>query len=131
VALAAVTLMHYVFSFQRFTLGVARRYAEATNEVSRIQLLMTPTFMGVVGWLGTLMLLAGAVLLGIAFAWWAGVAYFVGWQVLAAVCPLFSLNDHFGRLAESELRRYAEGPHSAVAVRLIADVREAVHQPIL
>ena len=43
-------LTHYVFSFQRFTLGIARRHGFAVSEVAQLQLLMTPTLMGTAGW---------------------------------------------------------------------------------
>lgn len=51
VTLAIVTsvLHHYVFSFQRFTLTIARRHAQSTRDVGELQILMTPTRMGVMG----------------------------------------------------------------------------------
>lgn len=128
VSLAIVTtaLHHYVFSFQRFTLAIARRHAQTTRDVGALQILMTPTKMGALGWLSTLSLVASAVALGFTFAWWWGILYVAFDQlVVGGIIPLFRFNMHFGGLARRELSRSMLGPNAPLASRLMIDVVRA------
>ncbi len=126
VAIVATLLTHYVFSFQRFTLGIARRYAVNVTEVAQIQMLMTPILMGAAGWGCHVLLLAAAVLLGVAFAWWVGVAFLlVDVLIFGGFVPLFPLNKQFAGMAQRELRGHLEGPNGAFAAKLMADVDRA------
>jgi hypothetical protein len=41
VAVLGAILLHYAFSFQRFTLGIARKYSNSIQEIGALQILMT------------------------------------------------------------------------------------------
>jgi hypothetical protein len=125
-ALFTLPLHHYVFSFQRFTLKIARRHAMTTRDVGELQLLMTPTRMGALGWLSTLSFLGAAVALGFAFRWWWGIVYIAFVQlVMGGIVPLFRCYGHFEKLAELELTQALGGPNAPLASRLIIDVIRA------
>src|SRR5262245_44910715 len=103
-ALVGSLLNHYAFSFQRFTLQIARQHASSITEIAALQLFMTPVSMGAVGWIAKAMFWAAAILLGISLSWWIAAAYVVADFVLfGALFPLFPLRDHFGALAMRQL----------------------------
>ncbi|HUE70094.1 MAG TPA: hypothetical protein VMP01_04325 [Pirellulaceae bacterium] len=101
-----MTLSHYVFRFQRTTLFLARKCAP--QEVTNAQLLMTPIWMGVLGWLHTALALGTIVLVYFAFGWlWTG-AWILYLLILSAVvdrlCPIPPY-EHCLTLIEGELTR--------------------------
>ena len=125
IALAAAVSVfhHYVFSFQRFTLVVARHNAPSAQAVPELQALMTPASIGALGWLSTAAVLATAVWIGFVFAWWWGILYFLADAfVFGAILPLFPTRHHFASLATSELSRHQS--------RLPPSLAEALHTDI-
>jgi hypothetical protein len=124
VAVIAVLLHHYVFSFQRFTLAVARAHAPCGEDVQALQTLMSPAGMGALGWLSTFSILGAAVWIGFTFAWWWGVLFFAAqFIVLGGVAPLIPARRHFASLASRELARHVAGPNAQLALILMSDVR--------
>ena len=125
IALAALAsvLHHYVFSFQRFTLVVARHNASSAQAVPELQALMTPASMGALGWIATLAVLASAVWIGFVFAWWWGIAFFLADAFMfGGVLPLFPARHHFASLATSELSRHQARLPSQLTESLQADI---------
>ena len=125
IALAALAsvLHHYVFSFQRFTLVVARHNASSAQAVPELQTLMTPAFMGALGWLSTLAVLAAAVWIGFVFAWWWGIVFFFADAfVFGGILPLFPARHHFASLATGELSRHQSRLPSSLTDALQADI---------
>jgi len=108
IIIAAVLLLvvhHYLFSFQRFTLAIARKHASPEASVTEIQLLISPTVLGLFSWLVTVLGISAAVSLGIRVS-------LVGRSVVLrlryfvlSVLPLFPLKTHFASLAQSALTR--------------------------
>jgi hypothetical protein len=96
-------LHHYLFSFQRFTLLIARKNAGADGSVTDIQAVLSPTLLGAVGWLTTLVSVAMAVVLGWTFRWWLGILYLLLDSVALGMLPLLPLKSHFAKLARNAL----------------------------
>lgn len=116
----------YVFSFQRFTLAIGRRFAGDPHAVARVQVFLTPTLMGLAGWACSALTIVVAVFLGSAFHWTAGVAYLCFQSIVATLLfPLLQWRRHFSRLAtRTLLRNRLEIGDQAIAV-LMAEVARA------
>jgi hypothetical protein len=87
-----VVLNATVFHFQRYTLGLARQlvydgiYNHNLRSVAQIQMLITPTAMGTLGWLSYLLLAAASLLAYLAWGWIPVVALLLwGFAVSAVV----------------------------------------------
>lgn len=125
-AAGMLLLGHYVFSFQRFTLQIARARAVPGVHVGQIQALMTPPLMGGLGWLSTVGHLVVAGLFWHWFTWvWAVLYLFVHFVIFSSVVPLFPLVNHFSRLALSELRGNAAKPDADADMRVYISSLEA------
>lgn len=98
-----VVILHTIisattFHFQRFTLGIARKlvWAESGSrnpgDIPKIQLLITPVWMGAFGWLATILLILGALLVAYAYSWLWAIAliawHYLGLAMLDVVWPL-------------------------------------------
>ena len=122
-ALIVSLLKHYVFSFQRFTLQIARKHAVVPADTTTIQILMSPAILGAAGWLSALLLIGAAILVGFAFVWWVGVAYLLVDLVLfGALAPLLPFKSHFAAIAQRELQNHMNGPNACLASSLTIDV---------
>lgn len=60
-------LTHYVFEFQRVTLILSRRHIGSGS--SEYQIILTPTWMGGLGWLSTIIHIVTGVLMYINYGW--------------------------------------------------------------
>ena len=91
--LAIVAVVLYVlissttFHFQRFTLTVARELlpnetvAGNKKAIGAVQTLMTPTWMGALGWLGIALLFVSGMLVLLAFGW-LGIILLAVWAIV-------------------------------------------------
>ena len=123
IAMVGSVLNHYAFSFQRFTLAIARQYTASAREIGALQLLMTPVGVGTLAWLARLLRWGAAVLLGLSFSWWIAIGYLVADFVLfGAMMPLFPLRSHFASMALKQLRRGMYEADSELLAKLMVDV---------
>ncbi|MCC7236233.1 MAG: hypothetical protein IT163_13055 [Bryobacterales bacterium] len=133
-----VLLSHYSFSFQRFTLGVARDVAGGTgagdHSISAIQSMMTPAWMGVLGWLSLVLKILIVYLLWVRYGWMFALGYLAfSFVVMGRVVPLFPFEDYFRRLADqsnnAQLAELEQGAGPVIAyrqVRLHLQVQDAL-----
>ena len=107
-----------VFHYQRFTLTVARKVVLNSGmplPVGAVQIAMTPTWIGALGWLGTGLLVVGAGLF-IKESVWVGVVVFVAYGLFGmgladVVWPVPTQRQCLSlalRSAQRELRRATE-----------------------
>jgi hypothetical protein len=91
VALFAVNGI-FVFRFQRTTLGVARKIVGATETqvVGAMQALMTPVWIGTLGWAHTICLLLLPLLIWWHYTWYYGAAVVLGATVGIALFDFLS-----------------------------------------
>jgi len=119
-AATAVPIQHYLFSFQRMTLHVARTISPEASlaDLAFLQAFMAP------GWMRSLCratdLCAG--LLGTMFGWPWAAGYLLVTHLIGVVAPLFQLRKHYVRLALKEL----EGPQELVAQWPYADLKNVL-----
>ncbi len=114
---------HYAFSFQRFTLLIARQYSRSIRDIAALQLLMTPVAVGAVGWIVQPLRWGAALLIGLSWSWWLAVGYLVADLFLfGAIMPLFPLRNHFAGLALKQLGRSMREADPGVVARLMVDV---------
>ena len=123
-AVLLLALHHYLFSFQRFTLLIARKNATPETSVTDLQILISPTILGLLSWLTTLLTVMIAVALGWIFRWWYGVLYLFVDLVVLSFVPLVPFKAHFAKLAQQALASHPAVP-SDVRSRLTIDVIRA------
>jgi hypothetical protein len=127
VALVVAALGHYVFSFQRFTRSIAILNG---GPIPQVQTLMTPGFMGALGWIYTLGQLVASALLWLVFGWTYAVGYFVVVSFLSGfLLPLFR-SQRFFSLALGELQRHYEATEDTDARRLITRLRRIIEETL-
>lgn len=116
---------HYAFSFQRFTLAIAREHTDDAGTIQRLQTMMSPPLMGAFALFGSLAKWIGAGLL-----WWSSGALYAGgflalsFVASAGVLPLFQMSGKFATLANREVARHMlENPDAAA--RLLVSIMKA------
>lgn len=100
-AAAIWPLSHYVFSFQRLTLSMARLN---NYPIQEFQLLVSPTWMGALAWFCHLGILGAAGLIVYVHGWILAVIYLVFTFTFSGVLPLFHFNHFYGMIL-SELHK--------------------------
>ncbi|OGJ68031.1 hypothetical protein A3B61_00310 [Candidatus Peribacteria bacterium RIFCSPLOWO2_01_FULL_53_10] len=117
-----ITVLYFIdsifcFRFQRVTLAVSRKLKESEDtyrnkKTNKLQSFMTPTWLGALGWLSTLLLIAAFFLIFVAFGWmWAlGVVLyaFVGGAIVDVITPIPSY-QYCLELAQKEIRKSLAG----------------------
>jgi hypothetical protein len=100
-----VFLSQYVFRFQRTARGVSQELLGAID--ARLQTLLTPNWMGALGWLSTGLWIVATILTWVAFGWLGGVGVFIYGLILAALTDVvspFLTYTHCFNVIESALR---------------------------
>lgn len=100
VVLLDLAINHYVFSFQRFTLQIARNGSSGIP-MTEAQTRLTPAWMGLLGWANYLTLALSIYLLWTNEPWMWVVGYLAFRFLGSAFLPLLPLGNHFGKLATS------------------------------
>lgn len=100
-ALIDFSLNHYVWSFQRFTLGMARSIGNGVR-THVTQASMTPVWMGTIGWLNYVTLAIATYLLWVEKSWIWSIGYLFFRFVIATFLPLLPLNKHYYRIVRAE-----------------------------
>lgn len=114
---------HYLFSFQRFTLEIARKNGTDSSDVTTLQVMMSPVILGAMGWLCWIFLLAAAGFLAVTFKWWCAPLYLILDILISAFLPLFPLKSHFAGMACAAVRR--ANADSQLTARLVIDIIRA------
>ena len=120
----------YTFRFQRTTLSLSREILGFGS--TDVQVMLTPNWMGVLGWAGTALLVLNVVLVFIAFGWVYSLLLifyaFVLGALVDAITPLPSYTHTFNiieRHLEQEARR-AIARQEAEKLTLVEKMREHV-----
>lgn len=125
-AVAILVVNHYVFSFQRFTLNATRMAEVPITNTAEIQTLMTPGFMGALGWATTIGLFLCAGLLWLFLNWMPAVIYGFIHLAVGGFAPLISLKWHYRRLASGELARHLRSAHDSETYEFLEMLSEIV-----
>ncbi len=122
--LAYVALTQYVFRFQRTTRGISQLLAD---DVSRsVQMVLTPTWLGVLGWLSTMLGVVTTVVVW--FEWgWIGLGMFllyalVGDALVDVVSPLPTYRHCFD-VIERELRSSPDATHAEQILEAVQRIK--------
>lgn len=103
--IAYVTLYQYVFRFQRTTRGITQMVCGAVR--SDVQIALTPTWVGTLGWLSKLLILITAFMVWKTWSWVALGAFFLYAFALGAVVDVlspFPSHAHCFRIIEKGLK---------------------------
>ena len=104
VILMDFSINHYVWSFQRFTLSLARA-GDSGRSTFDTQCLLTPIWMGALGWLKYATLASVIYLLWGRKAWVWMAGYLFSHLVGYAFLPLLPLTSHFSGIVRSQQLR--------------------------
>jgi hypothetical protein len=119
--IAYVLLSQYVFRFQRTTRGVSHELVGVTDP--RLQILVTPNWMGALGWLSTALWIIATILTWVAFGWLGGVGVVIYAFIFGALTDIvspFPTYTHCFNVIESALR---SGPRDLAVDDLLDKVR--------
>jgi hypothetical protein len=75
----------YAFNFQRVTLVIARQFANDELPLRKYQLLLTPTWLGVIGWINSILLVLNLAMIFIYYGWLWALGYLATSQLLFGV----------------------------------------------
>jgi len=106
VAAAALLSVAYAFGFQRLTreLIMTRLELSASSpDGQRVQSLMTPAWIGLMGWIGQLGGLVAVGLLWLSFGWIWAISYAVGAFLTTVVLPYGMLGRHYASIVLRQL----------------------------
>lgn len=113
----------FTFRFQRTTLGICRELFGRRD--TRVQILMTPPWVGFLGWSHTALFIAVTAVLWITYGWPFGLGAlvygFVGLAVVDMVSPLPTYRFCF-KLIEGELDKHASADTTEDIARLKARI---------
>lgn len=118
----------YLFRYQRTTLGIARLINH--YPISQCQALMTPTWMGIGGWLSTLIVIVITLVIFYFSRWYMALAYvvyvFVGGAIADSILPFPTYNHIFNQILKSLNKDLQARSNDPIAILELENLKENV-----
>jgi len=122
-------VFNYVFKYQRVTLMLSRKHTGASS--AEYQMLLTPNWVGILGWLTKLLHLGTAVAFFMVYGWFFAVFYlllsFVGYGLIDAFVP-FPSTQHYFKLIKNSISNDISSAKSPMHIIELEKVLQAVKQ---
>ncbi|MHB8840688.1 MAG: hypothetical protein ACYC56_02670 [Candidatus Aquicultor sp.] len=125
-------IFNYVFKYQRVTLLLSREHTGASNP--EYQMLLTPNWVGIMGWLTRLLHLGTAVAFFVVYGWLFAILYlllsFFGYGLIDALIPFPSTRYYFKLIKNSisnDINNAKNPGHKVELEKILQAVKQAAY----